>query len=318
TGESIGRMLLAGIIPGIITMACYSIGIVILYKRGYFEAKTEKDRRVIARFQAAVENVKGGEATLSTDIETDSGQQIGALKTKVAAPRKDGYTKLELSNITGTGYVVLLFAIVIGGMYSGIFTATEAGAIAAAAALVILGIRKFKTGFSNTMSLIKESLIETASVTSMIFALLFGGAIFAFFLIKTNIPGTIARTIIENDLPPMLIVIISLVLMVILGMFLDSYSIMVIVVPLIYPIISALGVNGIWFGILTVKAMEIGLLTPPVGVNVFVASGISKDVTAAGIFKAITPMYLTEVAVIIILIVFPDLVTIIPDLAFAK
>ena len=148
----------------------------------------------------------------------------------------------------------------------------------------------------------------------LIFALLLGGSIFSYFIVSTRIPAELARFIIAADLPVYGVLIAVIIALVILGAFLDSLSLMLITVPLLYPITAGIGVDGIWFGILVVKAVEIGLVTPPFGLNVFVAAGISKKTTSEGIFRAVLPMILAEFVVIALLLAVPELVTWLPSL----
>lgn len=314
TGESIGRLLMAGIIPGLVTMFFYMASVVVLYKRGYFAPKTDKELAVQRMY----------EAELSNRLDVMEGKEIAAGSTAVKTKVKTGRVtdkladlpKVTRKNIAGGLYTALLFTVVIGGMYSGLFTSTEAGAVAAVASLIILLLRTFREGVKGVFNSVKESLIESASVSTMIFALLFGGAIFAFFLLKSGVPNAIAKSVIAANLPPLVVIVISLVMLIILGAFLDELSILLIVIPLLWPVIDQMGVDGIWYGILVMKATSIGMIAPPVGLNVFVASGTSKHASADGIYKAILPFFIVEILVIATLIIFPNLSTFLPNLMF--
>lgn len=299
TGTSIGKLLLAAVVPGLLTMAVYIVFVIVLYMRGFFNVKelTAKVERAEKRERAASLN-----ASTVTTLERNK-------TVTYEAPKVSG------RNIVGALYTLLLFAIVIGGMYLGWFTATEAGAIAAFVALVIVIIRLSRGGAKATLGGVKDSLIESASLGSMIFALLAGGGIFSFFLLKTGIPSILTRQVVDMGLSATAVVIIAMIVLVILGMFLDGFSIMVIVIPLLWPIMSALGVDGIWFGILVVKAVEIGLVTPPFGLNVFVVSSAAPGVKPERVFAAVMPFVLAEFIVIAILMIFPQILSFLPNLA---
>jgi C4-dicarboxylate transporter DctM subunit len=310
TGQSIGRLLLAGVIPGLLTMLAYMVAVVIFYKRGFFDPKTEKERALVRSFETVIEERAGGMGVAQTsDGSTQVAVGFRPATTTLVVPRK-----LTVQNYLGAVYVALLFLIVIGGMYSGFFTSTEAGAAAAAVALVILVIRTASKGAKQLFISLKDSFVEAASVNAMIFALLFGGAIFAYFLLKTGLPSAVAASVIAANLPPLLIVIISLLMLIILGAFLDEVSILLIVIPLLWPVIDQMGVDGIWYGVLAMKATAIGLVAPPVGINVFVASGVSKHVSVERIYRAVLPFFIVELVVIAVLIMFPGISTFLPNL----
>lgn len=313
TSQSVGRLLLAGLIPGLITMIFYMAAVVLFHARGYFEPKTEKERAIVAQFSDALtEALDGTSATTSEGAETSATSGgTTTTRTRVAAPIRDRVTG---SNIRGALLIGLLFVIVIGGMYSGLFTSTEAGAVAAATALVIAITRNARGGVKNLFTSLKDSFVEAGAVSSMIFALMFGGAIFAFFLLKTGLPSEIAKGVVSTGLPALAVIIISLVMLIILGALLDEVTILLIVLPLLWPVLDQLGVDGIWYGVLAMKATSLGLIAPPVGINVFVASGVSKHVSTEGIYKAILPFFLVELVVIALLIAVPQISTFLPDL----
>lgn len=322
TGESAGRMLLAGLIPGLLTMLFYMAAVVVFYKRGYFEPRTAKEKALFDSYVHALDEALPEEKVLvraAAPTGTFSVVPAGSGRTQpVTASIKVLQERLTPRNWVGVGYVAILFAIIIGGMYSGLFTSTEAGAVAAAVAVVILFIRLFQKGPKAMFVAFKDSFIDAASVSSMIFALMFGGAIFAFFLMKTGLPNQLAKTIVSAGLPPLLIVIVSLIMLLVLGALLDEISILLIVIPLLWPVMDQMGVDGIWYGVLAMKATAVGLIAPPVGINVFVAAGMSKHVSAERIYQAILPFFVVEVLVIATLIVFPGISTFLPNLMLGK
>jgi C4-dicarboxylate transporter DctM subunit len=315
TGQSIGRLLLAGIIPGLVTMVFYMAAVVFFYTRGYFEPKTAKEIALYQSYSGALEDALDSVRSEHATQRAAAGSVTTVLPPRTA--RVVGHAAdapLTPRNWVGAGYVAVLFVIIIGGMYTGVFTSTEAGAIAAATATLILLIRLAGKGKRATFEALKDSFIDSASVSSMIFALMFGGGIFAYFLLKTGLPNEIARAVIAAGLPPLLIIIISLIMLMILGALLDEVSILLIVIPLLWPVMDQMGVDGIWYGVLAMKATAIGLIAPPVGINVFVASGISKHVSAERIYQAIMPFFIVEIIVIAVLIAFPSISTFLPDL----
>lgn len=309
TGQSIGHLLLAGLVPGLLTMLAYMIAVIIFYKRGFFTPRTAKELELVEQHSAAISERLGG-----SGVSNSTGASTVVLTGGPQTATIEGPPRLTARNYMGAVYVLILFVTVIGGMYSGLFTSTEAGAVAAGVALIVLVVRIAKSGVREVFGSLAKAFVEAASVNSMIFALLFGGAIFAFFLLKTGLPSTFAELVIDANLPPLVVVIVSLIMLIILGAFLDEVSILLIVVPLLWPVIEQMGVDGIWYGVLAMKATAIGLVAPPVGINVFVASGVSKHVSAERIYQAVLPFFIVELVVIALLISFPGIATLLPDL----
>jgi len=316
SGESIGRLLLAGVIPGIVTMFIYALFTIGLARLGFFrrrEAPTSDGVRVHEPALAgATSAAEDGGKELTGSGRPAGGAGDGADTGNPAAPAE----RITLKHLIGTAHVTALFAVIFGGIYSGVLTVTESGAIAAAAATVILVIR-CRRNLRQAWRSSKEALLETGSLASMIFALIIGGSVFAYFIARSGVPVWISDMIAAAGLPPLAIVIAGLVVMLILGSFLDSYSILILTVPLLYPILSAQGVDGIWFGILAVKAIEIGLVTPPFGLNVFVISGVVPGLKAERVFRYVVPFVLADLVAIGVLIAFPSIVTWLPEVAFA-
>jgi len=300
TTQSIGTLLMSAVVPGLLTLFAYSITVVVLFKAGKLTEPVSAT--------ASVGHISAG--SNSTPSSTSAAMGQSTMLATTAATR----TPISRRSLIGTAYTLLLFTIVIGGIYSGIFTATESGAIASAAAVIILIIRIYRRGARGTLVGILDSLREATSMSSMIFGLLIGGSVFSYFLVKSGLPSAAARMVTEAGLSSYALLGIALLLMLILGFFLDSLSILVIAIPLMYPIVAAQGLDAIWFGILTVKVIEIGLLTPPFGINVFVALGTSKLTSLEGIFKSVIPFIVTEAIVVVILIAFPALTSFLPSL----
>ena len=205
----------------------------------------------------------------------------------------------------------LLFAIIIGGMYSGFFTAVEASAVGAFVAVVMVVIEHVRHPRTLARTL-WETFTEAVSLNGMVFALLIGGAIFSTFMVAAGAPRMLADVLTGLPVPAWVVVALILLVIVPLGMFLDSTSIILIMVPLTYPVVTELGMDGIWFGLLFIKLIEIGLLTPPLGLNAFVVAGIREDVSVPTAFRGVL-WYVKLDVVVAVMFAFPSVVTFIPS-----
>ncbi|MGN1003281.1 MAG: TRAP transporter large permease [Oscillospiraceae bacterium] len=219
------------------------------------------------------------------------------------APGKVKYSmKEKIASLTGGLPMVVLFVIVIGGILTGFFTAVEASAIGVVLAFIYLLIRRrftWKTFIS--------ALRETVKTSGMIFLILIGAYVFGNFLTVTNLPTTLANFVGGLNVNRYIILAIILVIYAVMGCLMDSLAMVMLTVPIFYPIMTqALGFNGIWYGVLMVMVMEMGLITPPVGMNVYIVSGTAKDVPLQKIFKGVAPMLIGMIAAILIVIIFPQ------------
>jgi tripartite ATP-independent transporter DctM subunit len=196
---------------------------------------------------------------------------------------------------------------VIGGIYIGIFTPTEAAGIGAFGTMVIGFARKNLT-IKNTVKALQDTMVTTA----MIFLILVGANIFSIFLGVTELPLTFADYISGLALPRSLILIGILFLYIVLGCVLVGLAMIILTIPVIFPVIETLGYDPIWFGVVMVIVLEIGLMSPPVGMNVFVMKGVAKDVPLETIFRGVIPFIIASVVVIFLLIMFPDIALWIP------
>jgi tripartite ATP-independent transporter DctM subunit len=215
--------------------------------------------------------------------------------------------KDKIFSLKRTWPMVALFIIVLGGIYMGIFTPTEAGAIGAFGAIII-------TIFNRQISWqkIKDSITETATTTSLIIVIITGAYVFMKFMTISDLPFVMADFIAGLGMPNWVVWGVIVVFLLILGMFLDVFSAMVLVVPLLFPVIKALGFDPIWFGVMCVILMEMGLITPPVGMNVFIMGSIT-DIKMGTIFKGVIPFVIAMFACIIICTIFPEIVMFIPN-----
>lgn len=283
--ESIGRLLLAGILPGLLTMFAYAMTAMVIVT---FEKRRE------SRSGGSAPEVLGGPAKV---LDTPA---------SLAKPRID---------IMGLIFLAAIFLASIGTIYLGVATPTEAASFGALAALVILFIRVRPPKWLSTL---KESLIESVGMSAMIFLLLVGAGVFTYFLALSGVTSTIVRAVVGADLPPYFVLVICLLLLLPLGMFLEGLSMILISVPLLHPILTGYGFDGIWIGILIVKVAEMALITPPVGLNAFVYAGAIKEAGLLTIFRGILPFILADLAVVAVLIMVPEIVTFLPNLSYAK
>jgi tripartite ATP-independent transporter DctM subunit len=223
-----------------------------------------------------------------------------------SAARSTVQQKLQaLKSVWGTA---ALFLLVIGGLYLGIFSPTEAASVGAIGAFA-LGILNGK--FSS--KLLMNALMETIKTTAMIFTILIGAILFNNFLILASIPTLISDWIAGLPLGKVAILIVILLMYFVLGCLLDSLAMVLLTIPIVFPIIAALGFDPIWFGIIIVMVVELGLITPPIGMNVFVIKGIAKDVPLEDIFRGAMPFVIAQIVLIGTLVLFPQIALWLPS-----
>ena len=224
-------------------------------------------------------------------------------------PRAD--RKERMQSLKGVWSFLALGGLVIGGIYAGIFTPTEAGALGAAGAFVIAMLRR-KLSFST----IKEVFLETAKTTSVIFIILVGALIFTSYLAISGGSSAMAEFIVGLDLPMLAIVVLYVILLLALGTIVDPISVMFLTVPIFVPPLVELGAHPIWLGILVAKTLEIGMITPPVGLNAFVLKSVVPSFSLREIFGGIWWFLQVELLTLILLLFFPAIATWLPSLAF--
>lgn len=265
TGEPVGKLLIAGILPGILTAVGYIVGIKVMLM------------------------VRPEWAPLITERFT--------LKQKFKA-------------LTNTWTVVLLIGLVLGGIYAGAFPPSAAGAVGAAGVLVIaLSTRRLPKGA------LWESLIESARVSAVLFLIVMAGLMFSRFLLISGFIGDLKTFVTAVELTAPMFIAMVIVLFLILGCFVDSVSLMVITLPFLYPISKALGIDGIWFGVLVIKLIEIAAITPPVGLNLFaVLSAAKGQLQSRELFMGVVPFLIMEAFILALMIAFPSIATLLPTL----
>jgi len=263
TSQDIGKLFLAGIIPGLLGIIGYIISV-----------------------------------KLTLWKENKISEQLTPL------PTSD-----KLKSLKGVSGILALFILVMGGIYLGIFTATEAAGIGAFGAFIIV-VLKGKLSLSS----FKDTLIETVKITSMLFFLLFGAILFSNFINLAGLPNDLRNFLSNFNFNIYTLLLLIFLIYLILGMVLESLSMMLLTVPIFYPLVAEMGGDLIWFGILVVVAVEISLITPPVGLNVHVLKTIVKNkMTLNTIFKGVIPFVFMDIIRLLILLIFPFLTLFLPN-----
>ncbi len=263
TEQSIGKLFLAGFIPGVLEAVFYIVTIYILCKR----------------------NPLMGPPGPSTSFM----QKIASLKS--------------------TWIVLLLFVLVIGGIYLGWFSPTEAAGVGAFGAFVF-GLARRRLGWRE----FKSSLAETGKTTAMVFIIIMGAMVLGYFLAVSRLPYELANFIAGLGVSRYIILAFILVFYLILGCIMDSMAMMLLTVPIFFPLVTVLGFNPIWFGIIIVRVCEMGLITPPVGLNVYIIRGVAKDVPMQTIFRGILPFLIADICHVVLLVAIPQLSLFLPGL----
>ncbi|MEK9678392.1 MAG: TRAP transporter large permease [Rhodospirillaceae bacterium] len=262
TEESIGRLFLAGVFPGILLATLFIISIYI-----------------------------------QTRINPDLGP---------AGPKAS--IKDRANSVRQSVSMIVIVVITIGGIYGGLFTPTEAAGVGAMLSLLLTIFRRRLNKES-----LAQVLYQTIRTTGLVFLILIGAHVFNPFLALTQIPSDLASLLTGMDLSPYVVMLILMAAYVVLGSFLEGFAMLVLTLPIVHPLIIELGFDPIWFGVLIVITIEIGLITPPVGVNVFVVKGIAGDVPLRHIFAGVIPFWIAMIVCILILMVFPDIALFLPN-----
>lgn len=263
TQESIGKLLVAGIFPGLITIIVYMIGISILCR----------------------------------------------LKPEIAPLSEKKYSLGEkLKSILGLWGILLLFILVMGGMYAGFFTPSAGAAIGASGAFIIaLSKRKLSIRSISVMAL------NTMRAISSFTVIILGGFLLARFLVFSGFTHDLV-SVISAGLPKGVVITFITLMYLVLGCLMDTPSMMITTIPFIYPLVTSIGFDGIWFGVFFTKLAEISVLTPPVGMNLFVvAAAAGKGTTVGDVIKGVVPFILMEVFVLILLYIFPSIALYLPS-----
>lgn len=214
----------------------------------------------------------------------------------------------KLKSLPGVLPILILFVVVLGGIFGGFFTPSEGGAVGAFGAFICMIIRG-----KATKKNVVAALYDTIKTTAMIYLIMIGAYIFGYFLTASRMPSELATWVTTLDVSPYLILAGILLVYAILGMFVDSLPLIVLLVPIFLPIVTALGFNAIWFGVLMVMIMQLGLITPPVGMCCYVMAGVSKKTSLPDIFKGTAPFILALICAIVVVFAFQPLSTFLPE-----
>jgi tripartite ATP-independent transporter DctM subunit len=264
TEQSIGKLLVAGILPGL-TLALAYVAIVV------------------------------GMVRLNPELAP-------------ASPEPVTWSE-RLRSLLGVWEPLAVFLLVMGGIYGGLFTPTEAGAVGATV-LFMVALFKRKLTWANLF----EALQEAVRISVMVLFLVAGANVFSYFLALSTIPMQVAAWASGLSVSPYLIHVMIVVIYLFLGCFLDAISMMVLTMPVIYPVILALGFDPIWFGVIAVLMMEAGLITPPMGLNIFTVAGVAKDVPVETIFRGVLPFLFAIFVVVALITIFPAIALLLPNM----
>ncbi|MFS0823141.1 TRAP transporter large permease [Bacillus sp. 1P02SD] len=213
----------------------------------------------------------------------------------------------RVKSLKYTWGIFILALVIIGGIYSGLFTPTEAGGIGAFAAFIMaLCLKRINK------EVMKDSLAETLKTTSMVFLIVVGSMIFGYFLGITRIPFMLSEVLTSLPVPPIVIIIGIVLMYLLLGMFIDMISAMFLTLPIIFPAVLSLGYDPIWFGILIVFLTEVALVTPPLGLSLFVIKGAIPNSELRDVIKGSIPFIVVDLIILIILIAFPQITLFLP------
>ena len=256
TQQDLGRLYMAGVVPGILAIAMYilTIGIIARVKPDFLP--------------------KGPKATWAERMEA----------------------------VKGVWAIALLFLFVIGGIYAGVFTPVEAGAMGSGGALIIAVARR-----RLSMAQFVECLQRALRTAAAIFTILIGALMFGYFLTVTQTPQHVTEFLTGLGLGKYQVLLLIMLMYLVLGCVMDAMAMIILTVPIIFPVVVALGFNPIWFGIIIVMTVELGLIHPPVGMNVFVIKSVIRDVKISTIFKGVIPFVITDLVRLALLIAFPIL-----------
>ncbi|MEW5912143.1 MAG: TRAP transporter large permease [Thermodesulfobacteriota bacterium] len=217
----------------------------------------------------------------------------------------------RLASLTETGETMAVFVLVMGGLFLGAFTPNEAGAVGSAAVLLVALVRRQLTwaGFV-------KSIYETLRTSCMVLLLVAGAVIFGHFLAVTRIPFSVAQWVGAMNMPGWVIISMIVFVYLIGGCFIDALALIMLTIPIFYPIITQLGYDPIWFGVIIVLVTQMGVITPPVGINVYVVNGIAQNIALEKIFIGIVPFLVALILGTMCIVIFPQIATWLPDLMY--
>ncbi len=261
TDQDIGKLFIAGLVPGLLAIVLYMITI-----------------RLYVRF------LRGG---LPQQERASWGERLESMR--------------------GIWAITLLFVFIIGGIYGGAFTPSEAAGMGAMGAIIISMVRR-KLDLRGLF----RCLVEAIQISAGIFMILVGAILFGYFLTVTQVPQNVANTLVGWDLGPTGTLLVILGFLILLGCVLDAMAMVILMVPILYPVSVALGYDPIWFGVVIVMTVELALITPPIGMNIFVISALARDVGIQKIYAGVLPFVAADFLRIGLVIAFPALALYLP------
>ena len=262
TEQSITRLFMAGLVPGILLMLLFVLTVFI------------------------VVTLDPGRAPRAVAPD--------AVGERVRTPR-------------GAYWALALAVVTLGGIYAGAFSATEAAGVGAFLALLVALVRR-----SLTREALAEVVVSTSRACGTVFLILIGAYVFRVFLGFTEVPFAAARRVGEQGWSAAQVIALLLGMFIVLGTFMDAFAILVLMIPLVQPVLASLGVDMIWFGVMIVITMEMGLISPPVGLITFVVKGVVPDVPMAAIYRGIIPFWLAMLALLLLIGLLPEIATFLP------
>lgn len=287
TEQSIGALFAAALVPGLIATLYYMI------------AARISARRLPRRGERPQEAArKRGDYP-----EEEAAQKRDNYPEEAAQKRGGGLRLLAIADI------VVLFGLVIGGIYAGLFSPTEAAAIGAGGAALLAWVRGGLKGGE-----LRGAMVETALTSGMIFLILIGAALFNYFVETSGLPQALVGAIAAAGLGQLEVILLLVAFYLVLGCFMDSMSMVLLTVPAVFPLIQASGIDPIWFGILLVTVVELGLITPPIGMNLFVLKGIDARLDLGVVIRGVLPFIGADVVRVVTLIALPQVVLFLPHL----
>lgn len=263
TEQSIGKLFVAGVLPGILLSILFILAIAIWVK----------------------------------------------IKPAIAPRGPKASVREKVKSLKGVIETLLLFALVMGGLFVGFFTPTEAGAIGAGGS-IILGLVTKRLGWKGIM----QAVVESTRISCMVMVIVAGATMFGHFLAITRIPYALATWVSELPLPNAAIMAFIILLYLAGGCFIDALALILLTIPIFYPVVINMGYDPIWFGVIIVLVTQMGVITPPVGVNVYVVSGVVREVPLEAIFKGALPFLFALIVLSLLLIPFPQIALFLPGL----
>ena len=305
TGTSIGHLFAAGILPGILATVLLCMAVQYVARRD--PSAGPRGERV--SWKECLATLEGLGWFVAVGVAVIGAAQLGWLPADDAAVL-GALAVFGLSLIyKGITSVVALFALVMGGIYGGVFTAVEGAGVGAFGAMVFALARR-----SLSWKGLYAALLESARTTSMLFLILIGALMFAEFVNITSMPDDLKNFVTRLQISPILVVAVIMIIYVLLGTAMEELSMILLTVPIFFPLIVHMGLDPIWFGILIVVVVEIGLISPPVGMNLFVLNTLLPQVPTRTIFYGVLPFMTADCIRLAILISFPIISLYLPSL----